>query len=173
MENTENKVVSFGGFKVDENRRLLLKQGKAVSLNPKTFDLLLVLLKHRGKIVSKNELLETVWENQFVEENNLTVHIAGLRKIFGEKKGENQFIVTVPGKGYKFIADIGDESNNEIIIENHRFEKIVVDEEIESNRAGETRLLSPKRKTPALVMFSAGLLILTIIGSWKTKTLLS
>lgn len=104
MVETTEKTFSFGDFELDGAKRLLLKQGAPISLNSKTLDLLLVLAENRGRVMSKNELLETVWENQFVEENNLSVHISALRKIFGEKKDAHQFIVTIPGKGYKFIA---------------------------------------------------------------------
>ena len=123
-------TLSFGEFEIDRERRLLLKKGETVNLNPKTFDLLLVLIAHRGEILSKNELLDKVWENQFVEENNLTVHVAALRKALGEKKNEHRFIVTVPGKGYSFVAALDDQPG-EIIVETHKFERIVVEEEIE------------------------------------------
>lgn len=106
MGSKEKTRVTFGEFELDEGRRLLLKRGEIVNLNPKAFELLLVFLKNHGKLLTKEELLDKVWEGQFVEENNLTVHISALRKIFGEKKGEHQFIVTIPGKGYKFVADI-------------------------------------------------------------------
>ncbi len=104
MQSKENQTFKFNDFEVDADRRLLFKEGNVVNLNPKAFDLLLVLIENRGKIVTKDELLETVWAGQFVEENNLTVHISALRKILGERKNEHQFIVTIPGKGYKFIG---------------------------------------------------------------------
>lgn len=106
VEAAAQQVYSFAEFEVDAKKRLLLKNAQTISLNSKAFDLLLVLIENRGQIMTKEELLETVWVNQFVEENNLTVHISALRKIFGEKKGEHQFIVTIPGKGYKFVADV-------------------------------------------------------------------
>lgn len=102
--NQLKKKFFFAEFELDTVKRLLLKSGQPVAIKPKAFDLLTVLVKKSGQVLSKNELLETVWENQFVEENNLSVHIFALRKIFGEKKDEHQFIVTIPGKGYKFIA---------------------------------------------------------------------
>jgi len=132
METTKNTTISFDEFEVDALKRTLLKKGQPVSLNPKTFDLLLTMVEHRGAVLSKNDLLDKVWANQFVEENNLTVHVAALRKILGEKKNEHRFIVTVPGRGYKFIAELSD-PENEIVIENHRFSRIVVDEEITEN----------------------------------------
>jgi len=104
MNEAAEKTFSFAEFELDTVKRLLLKSGQPVTIKPKAFDLLTVLVEKRGQVLSKDELLETVWENQFVEENNLSVHIFALRKIFGEKKGEHQFIVTVPGKGYKFVA---------------------------------------------------------------------
>ncbi|HLM62157.1 MAG TPA: winged helix-turn-helix domain-containing protein, partial [Pyrinomonadaceae bacterium] len=106
MENKTKNSFSFGEFVIDPSRRLLFKRGEIVSLNPKALDLLLTLLENRGRVVSKNELLDKVWENQFVEENNLTVHIAALRKALGEKKNEHRYIVTVPGKGYNFVAQV-------------------------------------------------------------------
>ncbi len=106
MIETLEKTFSFAEFEIDAVKRRLTKNGQAVALNPKAFDLLLALIKNRGQILLKEELLETVWANQFVEENNLTVHVSALRKIFGEKKGEHKFIVTVPGKGYKFVARV-------------------------------------------------------------------
>jgi predicted ATPase/DNA-binding winged helix-turn-helix (wHTH) protein len=115
MIETVERTFSFADFELDTAKRLLLKDGQPLSLNPKAFDLLTLLVKNRGRTLSKEELLETVWENQFVEENNLTVHISALRKIFGEKKGEHQFIVTIPGTGYKFVAEIQQEVNNSLV----------------------------------------------------------
>lgn len=106
MIETGEQTYSFAEFEVDAVKRRLAKNGQTVSLNPKAFDLLLTLIENHGKILTKNELLDTVWENQFVEENNLTVHISALRKALGEKKNDNRFLVTVPGKGYKFVADV-------------------------------------------------------------------
>ncbi|HRH46310.1 MAG TPA: winged helix-turn-helix domain-containing protein, partial [Pyrinomonadaceae bacterium] len=106
METLTIKNISFRDFEIDVIKRRLFKSGEIIGLNSKTFDLLLTLAENHGQILSKDELLDRVWAGQFVEENNLTVHISALRKIFDEKKGEPQFILTVPGKGYKFIADV-------------------------------------------------------------------
>jgi DNA-binding winged helix-turn-helix (wHTH) protein/Tol biopolymer transport system component len=129
----EDKYYFFDDFKVDASRRILLKGGQVVPLKPKSFDLLLVLIKRRGEIFSKNDLLDAVWENQFVEEKNLTVQIAALRKAFGERKDENRFIATVPGKGYRFVAPLQN-SPNEIIYETKQLERITIEEEIIDER---------------------------------------
>ena len=158
---TKNK--SFGDFEIDAIKRRLLKKGETVALNSKTFDLLLVLAENHGIVLSKDKLLDKVWAGQFVEENNLSVQISALRKIFGEQKGENHFIVTVPGKGYKFIAELNDASNNEIIIENHKFESIIVDEEIETKQA---KLLLPKSNKNIFALGLIGLLTVVTVGFW-------
>ncbi len=106
METIKESTVYFDEFVLDPARRLLQKNNQTVNLNSKTLDLLLALIEKSGEIVTKDELLDTVWADQFVEENNLTVHVAALRKALGEKKGEHRFIVTVPGKGYVFVAEI-------------------------------------------------------------------
>jgi TolB-like protein/DNA-binding winged helix-turn-helix (wHTH) protein/Flp pilus assembly protein TadD len=113
MTPKEDRKISFSEFEVDPEKRLLLRSGgEAVRLKSKTFDLLLTLIEHRGEILSKNNLLDLVWANQYVEENNLTVHIAALRKALGERKDENRFIVTVPGQGYKFVGKLNEAAAN-------------------------------------------------------------
>lgn len=125
MNDVTKQIFSFADFELDGIKRLLLKNGEPVSLNSKTLDLLLVLVQNHGEIVGKNELLDKVWEGQFVEENNLTVHISALRKIFGEEKGKHQFIVTIPGKGYKFVADVQFPVDEKLIISHKTSSSIV------------------------------------------------
>ncbi len=118
---------SFADFELNAAKRLLLKEGKPVALNSKTFDLLQALIERRGQIVSKDELLEKIWDGQFVEESNLTVQISTLRKLLGEARGENRFVVTVPGKGYKFVGETVEYPGG-IEVENHRFSGIEIDQ---------------------------------------------
>jgi len=89
----------FDDFEVDALTRRLLRDGQLLPLSPKAFAILLALVEHHGEILSKQDLLDLVWKDQFVEEKNLTVHITALRKVLGEKKDEHRFIVTVPGNG--------------------------------------------------------------------------
>jgi Tol biopolymer transport system component/DNA-binding winged helix-turn-helix (wHTH) protein len=131
MIDQTNTVFRFDEFALDTDRSLLLRRGEVVPLKAKAFELLLTLVESRGEVISKNELLDRVWENQFVEENNLTVHVAALRKALGEKKNENRYIVTVPGKGYRFVGSTAMPANGEVLIESRKFQKIVVSEELE------------------------------------------
>ena len=103
----EQPTYIFSEFCLDPARRLLTRSGEQIDLSPKAFDLLIALIENRGRVLSKDELLDRVWDGQFVEENNLAVQVSALRKAFGETSHDHKFIVTVPGKGYKFVAEIG------------------------------------------------------------------
>ena len=99
-------IYEFGAFRVDPVRRLLLCEGKQVRLPAKAFEILLVLLEGKGRLVEKDELMRKVWPDAVVEENNLTVNISALRRSLTESPGEHRFVVTVPGRGYQFVADV-------------------------------------------------------------------
>ncbi|HEX3561093.1 MAG TPA: winged helix-turn-helix domain-containing protein [Pyrinomonadaceae bacterium] len=105
----EKHFYEFGPFRVDASRRRLLRAGEVVALTPKAFDTLLVLVENGGRVVEKDELMEKVWPGVSVEENNLTQNISALRKALGERREEPQYIATVSGLGYRFIASV-DES---------------------------------------------------------------
>ena len=96
----------FEDFHLDTDKRFLHRDDEIVPLVPKAFDILLLLVKNHGEVVEKETILKSVWRDTFVEENNLNVNISLLRKIFGEKPNEHRFIMTIPGVGYKFVADV-------------------------------------------------------------------
>src|SRR6185369_1429377 len=99
-------IYEFGPFRVDALRRTLLREGKQVRLPSKAFEILLVLLEGNGRLVEKDELMLRVWPDTVVEENNLTVNISALRKSLTESPGEHRYVVTVPGRGYQFVAEV-------------------------------------------------------------------
>src|SRR5450631_2212095 len=96
----------FGPFALDPNKRALFRQGKPVTLTPKAFDVLLYLAQNPNRVVSKEELLKSVWAGSFVEEGNLTQNVFLLRKVLSEESGESGLIVTVPRVGYQFAAEV-------------------------------------------------------------------
>ena len=105
--NPEQRAYEFGDFRLDTGKRLLTRaSGVAVPLMPKAFDTLLYLLRNGGRLIDKDELLREIWPDTIVEENNLTQNISILRRALGEKHRDNRFIATVPGHGYKFVADV-------------------------------------------------------------------
>src|SRR5215471_7195366 len=124
----KGQLYRFDGFTVDAARRLLLREGQPVSLTPKAFDLLVVLIESPGQVLTKEQLLQRVWPDQFVEEGNLTVHMSALRRALGERKGEPRFVVTIPGQGYKFVADL-DATDDCLVIEQHTLSRVVVERE--------------------------------------------
>jgi TolB-like protein/DNA-binding winged helix-turn-helix (wHTH) protein/Tfp pilus assembly protein PilF len=100
----------FGPFTLDTNKRLLWRDGEPIALAPKVLETLLVLVASRDRVVSKDELLERVWNGAAVEEGGLARNISVLRKALGEKPDQHRFIVTVPGRGYRFVADVREET---------------------------------------------------------------
>jgi eukaryotic-like serine/threonine-protein kinase len=98
-------VFQFGeGFQVDVLRRTLLRKKEIVTLNRRAFDLLLYLVQNPGKILTREELLKNVWPDTFVDESSLVQSIYVLRRALEEKPGDNNYIVTLPGRGYQFVS---------------------------------------------------------------------
>src|SRR5882757_1095109 len=110
MTTSENQRIEelyeFGPFRIDPARETLLKEGVAVPLTPKTFQILLVLVRHGKEIVTKDDLMKTVWPDTFVEEANLSRNIFMLRKALGETAQDHRYIVTVPGRGYRLAESV-------------------------------------------------------------------
>ncbi len=101
-----NSIYEFGSFRFDATRRTLLCEGQPVTLTPKNLETLLVFLEHRERVLEKDELMELLWPDSVVEENNLTQNISALRKALGEKPNEQRFIKTIPGRGYRFVGEL-------------------------------------------------------------------
>src|SRR5271154_4148097 len=110
------QLYQFGPFRVDAEKETLLRAGEAVALTPKTFQVLLVLVRHNQEIVTKDDLLKTVWPDTFVEEANLSRNIFMLRKALGETPQDHRYILTVPGRGYRLSADVQLVPNRELSI---------------------------------------------------------
>ena len=102
----QRDAISFGPFRLHVAQQLLLKDGKPVRLGSRSLDILAVLLERSGELVSKDELIDRVWPGIFVGEGNLRVHIATLRKTLDDGEEGSRYIVNVPGRGYRFVADI-------------------------------------------------------------------
>src|SRR5262252_5386270 len=95
--------ISFGRFRFDPVRRELCRDNSPVRLGSRALDVLCLLVSAGGAVVSKDELMARVWPGVVVEENNLQVHIRVLRKALEEDGGDENCIVTVPGRGYRFL----------------------------------------------------------------------
>jgi DNA-binding winged helix-turn-helix (wHTH) protein len=106
MFDRESPIYEFAQYRLDAGKLMLWRVGEPIPLTPKAFDTLLLLVRRRGEILTKEELLQTIWPDTIVEENNLNQHISTLRRVLGENRGENRFIATIPGRGYRFIPEV-------------------------------------------------------------------
>ena len=104
IESSSDDRYSFAPFTLDPIARTLRRDGEMVPIGAKTFDLLVFLVERHGRVLTKDTLLRGVWPETFVEEANLAQHVSSLRKVLGEKAGENRYISTLPGRGYSFVA---------------------------------------------------------------------
>src|SRR4051812_36054631 len=105
MPSVTSNLRAFGEFRMDAQNRTLWRGEEPVALTPKAFEVLLLLIDHGGEVVSKDELMQTVWPDSFVEESNLTQTVFMLRKALGETS-KQRYILTVQGRGYRFAPDV-------------------------------------------------------------------
>jgi DNA-binding winged helix-turn-helix (wHTH) protein/TolB-like protein/tetratricopeptide (TPR) repeat protein len=158
MSKQKQQVYEFDNFRLDKRERHLWRDGQAVPLPSKAFDLLVVLIESKGQLVEKEELYQRVWADQVVEESNLTVQMSAIRKALGERKQNPRYIVTVAGHGYRFVGDVttlGEDA--EVMIETETLSRIVIEEE----EAGEDN--SAPRAAP-LLMDDNGLKVVKVVA---------
>ena len=145
MSKQGKELYEFGPFRTDPRERLLTRDGEALSLTPKVFETLLVLVRNSGHLMLKDELMKAVWPDSFVEEVNLSQNISVLRKTLGDTAQGSRYIVTVPGLGYRFAQKVRVVDEDEIegeeetlVVESHRRARVVA----------ETRLSVDKDRHP-------------------------
>jgi DNA-binding winged helix-turn-helix (wHTH) protein len=102
------RAICFSSFRLFPAQRLLFEGHKPLRLGSRALDILIALIERPGELVSKEQLMARVWPNTFVEPANLTVHIAALRRILGDGRGSNRFLINIPGRGYRFVAPINE-----------------------------------------------------------------
>jgi DNA-binding winged helix-turn-helix (wHTH) protein len=164
-------IFEFGRFRLDRTERFLFQDGAAVPLSPRLFDTLLVLVENRGHLVEKNDLMQKVWNDDAVEENNLTQSISALRKVLGDNLDDPKFIETIPKRGYRFVAPV----------------KEVMEEEPRDDRPPVTKLSGrahqggglaavesvqdrSRRIAPAIVIGTVLLVLVGLAAMWRSRT---
>jgi eukaryotic-like serine/threonine-protein kinase len=147
------ELYKFGPFRVDAEKETLLRAGEPVPLTPKTFQILLVLVRHSNEVVTKDDLMKTVWPDTFVEEANLSRNIFMLRKALGERPQDHRYVVTVPGRGYRLAENV----------------QLINDEEVSIVKADHARVQIDVRETRpwALIALAALLLVAAVAGLWR------
>jgi DNA-binding winged helix-turn-helix (wHTH) protein/TolB-like protein/Flp pilus assembly protein TadD len=163
MASPIKQLYEFGPFLLDGQERLLLRDGQVVSLTPKSFETLLALVERGGRIATKDELMQKVWPESFVEENTLNQNISALRKILGDAGDGQKYIETVPRRGYRFVASVRVRAETRVHIE-ERVEKEVPalfsePEPVDLNRPGPTPRKNRMRLAAVAAFVAVGLAI--------------
>jgi DNA-binding winged helix-turn-helix (wHTH) protein/predicted ATPase len=103
---TQRRIYEFDDFRVDSGQFLLMRGGQSTPITPTVFRILLTLLERAGQVVSKEDLMKSVWPDSYVEEGNLNRNVSTLRKALDEKPSDHRYIETIPKTGYRFIAPV-------------------------------------------------------------------
>src|SRR5260370_13333211 len=132
----------FGPYRLDLHEGRLLRNGEPVPLTPKAFGTLVVLVQRSGHLVEKDELMKRLWPDNFVEESNLNQHVWTLRKALGENKAGNEYIETVPKRGYRFAAEVQEFGHEgfELVAERRTLTHIVTEDGVESSERSRERI---------------------------------
>jgi DNA-binding winged helix-turn-helix (wHTH) protein len=151
MNKPAASVYEFGPFRLDTVKRLLMRDGEAVPLTPKTFEVLIALVENSDRVLEKSELMTAIWPDSFVEESNLTQSVFMLRKALGESSGEHRYIVTVPGRGYRFVASVSQlaDEGSDVVLERHSRSTIFAEREEETDSSGEPEMARVSKHRPS------------------------
>lgn len=155
----------FGPFRLDAEERLLFRGQEIVPLTPKVVETLLVLVENRGQLLHKNELMEALWPDTFVEESSLAQNISLLRKALGEDQ-VRQYIETLPKRGYRFTAEVKEVRDQDGAFFLHRLEnaQLVIEEEEElTERIVALPATSPAKRSTITSGFSRPQLYAVIV----------
>jgi DNA-binding winged helix-turn-helix (wHTH) protein/tetratricopeptide (TPR) repeat protein len=168
---TESRIAyEFGPFHMDPDKQILLRGNDPVPVTPKAFETLLVLVRHSREVVSKEELLKELWPNSFVEESNLSQNIFLLRKALGDTGENRQYIVTLPGRGYRFAAPVRTVTEQgEVLVAQARQRTQIVIEEHEAETDQALNMLPIPQSSKAsrkLLLSLAGVALLLWFGAF-------
>lgn len=131
MSEEVTRVYEFGAFRLDAAEGRLLRDGQAVPLTPKAFEALVALVESDGRTLSRDDLINRLWPESFVEEGNLKVTIFKLRKALGEHDGQEQYIETIPRRGYRFIVPVRahEVTPSRLILEKRTTSHVLIEQE--------------------------------------------
>ena len=148
------EILAFGPFQLLAARRELLAHGVPVTLGQRAFEILLMLVNRHGQLVTKDELMAEVWPGVVVEENNIQVHVSALRKVLSTAGDGERYLLTVAGRGYRFVAPVQRESGAELTAPlRHR---------VASAEDDQPQLLVDHRRVPHAAAAPGGLVVLLI-----------
>jgi len=155
MSPQDKHLYEFGPFHLNASERVLLRDGEAVSLTPKTFDTLLVLVENAGRILERRELMARIWPDVSVDEANLSVNISMLRKFLGDTPDGGPYIDTIPKRGYRFVGEVRDLAREETTPASGQQEQLTA----RTERANTARQVSSFRINGIFVIIALALII--------------
>jgi eukaryotic-like serine/threonine-protein kinase len=166
MDRPAKHLLEFGPFRMDLEERVLMRDQETITLSPKAFETLLVLVQHSERVVLKDDLMKTLWPDTFVEESNLSQHIFQLRKALGDKAHDPEYIVTVPGRGYRFAQKVAEltEPDGDLIVHSSSIQSVTVEESestLDSAAVASSSQFRQRRRTPILA--ASGLVVLLAV----------
>jgi len=136
MSEQKRHFYEFGEYRIEKTERLLTHLGEAVPLPPKAADVLIALLESNGNVITKEQLMQRVWPDTFVEEANLSRNVFLLRKALGDTRTGDKFIETIPRRGYRFVGPVSKTSEGEtiqLIAAERTTSRVVVEEEVDTS----------------------------------------
>ena len=157
QDNVAKELYEFGPFRVDPEKETLFRAGESVPLTPKTFQILLVLIRNSNEVVTKDDIMKTVWPDTFVEEANLSRNVFMLRKALGESAQDHRYIVTVPGRGYRLAESV----------------QLVPDQELTVIAASRSRLQLEVRETRPWSWIAIAAAVILLAVAFGTRRLVS
>jgi len=177
MPKRSKHFYEFGSFRLDPDRHRLFNQGEPIHLSPKAAEALVVLVRNAGKLLEREELMQAVWADSFVEDANLTVAISHLRKALGQNSETAEYIETIPRVGYRFVAEVREryEEPAPVIIEKHTQSRTVIEEEflpdpipakVLTPEASSIRTRLPRWITQRTALVAAGAFLVLAAGSF-------
>lgn len=154
MTNEAKHFYEFGPYRIDPDERLLLRGQERVPLPPKAFETLLILVNGSQRVVSKDDLMKSLWPDTFVEEANLSQNIFVLRKALGETAQDARYIVTVAGRGYRFAQKVSQVTDKPVV------------EELVVSSQSQVQLTVKSTETSASRLVWLGLAIVIAVGGF-------
>jgi Tol biopolymer transport system component/DNA-binding winged helix-turn-helix (wHTH) protein len=177
MASQTRLIYEFDDFHLEPDQRKLVRGGQVVPLHGKAFEMLLVLIRNRGRLLTKEELFELVWPDQIVEESNLTVNMSAIRRALGERASHPRYIATISGQGYRFTGEVRQFADETLTIERETFARLTVEQEetetVTGFAAGASQISKAIRRFTShpLLLTALAVAILTLAGGglWLRK----
>lgn len=166
MSDEINIVYEFGAFRLVPSERQLLRENQSITLPPKAYQALAILVQNHGHAVTKQQLIEALWPDSFVEESNLNHYISQVRKALGEGTNGERYIETLPKLGYRFRGDVRetDAQTESLLVHRHTRTHVVI-KEAQSETQTTTRTITKTKSSSVRVLVLVALAILITAGS--------